>query len=156
MKLFSALVFGVGLVAVTACGGGVTATESNIGDRNSTIDTVQVIGPLRLEGHDMPLMAATVPFDPPSVTATNGAVVATNAQYGSLCAYDLTGRADVGSGTIGVHVILTPRLTMCTADVRVLAYTATVSVAPGTYDVAFVRELNNEADTLARTTVTVR
>jgi hypothetical protein len=144
------------VVVVAACSGSSAPSGPLIGDRSSTIDSVQVNGPLRLEARDMPLASATVPFPAASVTGATGVVVASNWQYGSLCQYSIAGNADVRGGKIGVHVVLTPRLALCTADVRVLQYTGTVTAAPGTYDVALVRELNGAQDTIARQTVTVR
>lgn len=152
MRVFSLFL----VVTVAACGGSGTPTTAAIGDRSSTIDTVQVNGPMRLEGRDMPLAQATVPFPAASIMATPGAIVASNAQYGSLCQYSMDGNADIRGTTIGVHVVLTPRLALCTADVRVLQYTATVTTPPGSYDVALVRQLNGAQDTLARQTITVR
>lgn len=152
MRLASLLL----VVAIAACSGSSAPSGPVIGERSSTIDSVQVNGPLRLEARDMSLAAATVPFPAASVTAATGAVVASNWQYGSLCQYSIAGNADIHGSKIGVHVVLTPRLALCTAEVRVLQYTGTVTTAPGTYDVALVRELNGAQDTLARQTVTVR
>jgi hypothetical protein len=142
--------------AIAACSGSNTGPIAGAGDRNSTVDTVQVKGPLRLEVHDMMASAATMPFPAASITASTGAIVANNSEYGSLCQYAVSGDTDVRGATVGLHVVLTPRLTMCTADLRVLQYTMTLTTTPGTYHVAFVRELNGAADTLARQTVTVR
>jgi hypothetical protein len=99
---------------------------------------------------------ATTPFPAASITVSPGAIVVNNSQFGSLCQYAVSGDADVRGGRVGLRVVLTPRLTMCTADLRVLQYTMTLTIAPGTYDVAFVRELNGAADTLATRSVTVR
>lgn len=143
-------------ITIAACSGSSTGPIAAAGDRNSTVDTVQVKGPLRLEAHDMMASAATTPFPAASIAASNGAIVANNSEFGSLCRYAVSGDTDVRGAQVGLHVVLTPRLTMCTADLRVLQYTMTLTIAPGTYDVAFVRELNGAADTLARRTVIVR
>lgn len=153
MKLLS---LAVSVVAI-ACSAASVPTQAAIGDPNATIDTVQVKGALRLEVQDMPAMRATSPFDgPASITGTTGAVTLSKSLIGSLCLYAVSGTADVQSGKIGVHVVFTQRLTMCTADVRVLQYNAAVTAAPGTYDVALIHELNGSVDTIARQSVTVR
>jgi hypothetical protein len=151
---FSSSILAVAVIA--ACSGSNTGPIAAAGDRNSTVDTVQVNGPLRLEVHDMMAAAAITPFPAASITGATGAIVANNSQFGSLCQYAVSGDTDVRGATVGLHVVLAPRLTICTADLRVLQYTMTLTIAPGTYDVAFVRELNGAADTLARRTVTVR
>lgn len=153
MRFFSSI---LAVVAVAACAGSSTGPVAAVGDRNSTIDTVEVKGPLRLEAHDMLASVATTPFPAASITVSPGAIVVNNSQFGSLCQYAVSGDADVRGGRVGLRVVLTPRLTMCTADLRVLQYTMTLTIAPGTYDVAFVRELNGAADTLATRSVTVR
>jgi hypothetical protein len=144
------------LAAIAACSGSGTAPVRAIDGPYSTIDTVEVKGPLRLEVHDLLAAAASTPFPAASITAAPGAIVADNWQYGSLCQFEVKGDTDIRGSTIGLHVVLTPRLAICTADLRVLQYTETLTIAPGTYDVAFVRDLNGRADTLARQSLVVR
>jgi hypothetical protein len=153
MKSLSFLVSAIAI----ACSSASAPTQPRIGDPNATIDTVQVNGALRLEVEDMPLMRATAPFDgPASITGGTGAVILFKSQYGSLCRYAIAGNADVNGSKIGVHIAFTERLTSCTADVRVLQYNATVTAAPGTYDVALIQERNAAVDTIARQSVIVR
>lgn len=152
MKILSLIPF----VFALACGSsGITRTAGNR-DRDATTDSIQIKGALRLETRDMPASSGTTPpFGPPAVTATAGAIEVNRQQYGSLCRHAVTGNADVHGSTIGLHIVFTERLTMCTAELRVLQYKATLSTAPGTYDVAVIHETNGAADTLARQSVTV-
>jgi hypothetical protein len=144
-------------VVAIACSGAGAPTQAAIGDRDATIDTVQVNGPLRLEVHDMAAFQATSPFEgPATITAGTGAVLLAKSQIGSLCRYAVSGNADVHGTKLGVHIVFVERLTVCTADVRVLQYNATLTTPPGTYDVALVHELNGSVDTIARQSVTVR
>jgi hypothetical protein len=146
----------VGIAAI-ACTSAAAPTQASTGDRSSTVDSVQVNGALRLEVHDMPAMQATAPFETDAkVTGAVGAITVTKSQLGSLCRFAVEGNADVRGGKIGVHLTFVERLTSCTAEVRVLQYDATVSAAPGTYDVAVMHELNGKVDTIARQTVSVR
>jgi len=150
------LSFVVSAVAI-ACSSASAPTQSRIGDPNATIDTVQVNGALRLDVQDMSLMRATAPYDgPASISGATGAINLSKSQFGSLCRYAIAGSADVRGSKIGVHIAFTERLTSCTADVRVPQYDATVTAAPGTYDVALVHEQNGVVDTIARQSVTVR
>lgn len=157
MKVFSlfAAVAAMG-AALAGCGGSSLTSTAGIGDARTTIDTVQVNGPLRLETRDMNAAAATIPFPAPAVLGATGAITASSAEFGSLCQYEVSGSSDIRGSVVGIHVLLVPRLTVCTQELRVLSYTATLTIAPGTYDVAFVRELNGGADTLVRRSVTVR
>ncbi|HEY4303171.1 MAG TPA: hypothetical protein VGM82_01785 [Gemmatimonadaceae bacterium] len=153
MRLFSLLVLG----AAVACAGSNTPTSAAIGDRSTTIDTVQVNGALRLEVHDAPLTPSTPPYDAAATIVGNvGNVGLAKAQLGSLCRYAVSGNSDVRTGKIGVHIQFVERLTSCTAELRVLSYNATLTAAPGAYDVALIHEFNGVADTIARQAVTVR
>jgi hypothetical protein len=144
-------------VVAIACSAAGATTQAPIGDPNATIDTVQVNGALRLEVTDAPAFRAISPFDgPPTITAGSSTITVAKSQLGSLCRYAVSGSADIKGSKLGVHIAFVERLTMCTADVRVLKYNATVTIPPGTYDVAVVHELNGSADTLARQSVTVR
>ncbi len=142
--------------AALACAGGASSTEARIADRDQVVDTVQVNGPLRLELHDMPLFQAPSALNTaPVIAARAGAITVSKSQFGSLCRYAVTGSADTQGERIGVHLVFAERLTMCTADVRVLRYEATVTTAPGTYSVALIHQLNGAVDTIARQSVTV-
>lgn len=143
-------------VLAIACNGAGAPTQAAIGDRNATIDTVQVNGALRLEVQDMPAFRATSPFDSPAtITAGAGSVLLAKSQIGSLCQFAVSGSADVNGTKLGVHIAFAERFTVCTADVRVLQYNATVTAPPGTYDVALIHERNGSVDTIARQSVTV-
>jgi hypothetical protein len=146
----------VSVAFVVACGSTGITTTAGIRDADATAGSVQTNGALRLETHDAPIASATMPpFGPPAIAATAGAIEVTRQQYGSLCRHAVTGHADVNGSTIGLHIVFTERLTMCTAELRVLQYKATLATAPGTYDVAVIHDMNGAADTLARQTVTV-
>jgi len=147
------------LVAASLCAACSGATTAN--DRGSNVDPSAVHtdtrtkGALRLDLKDFPEQAGIL-FALPSVTPGTGAIVVENTRYGSLCRFEVTGKADVKGHTIGVHITFVERLTLCTAEIRALRYTATLATAPGTYDVAVIHEGGTQADTLVRRTVTVR
>lgn len=140
-----------------ACAGTRSTTGADSADRDLVADSVQTNGSLRLETRDMPMGPSTPAFDTvPKISGGAGAVSIARSQLGSLCRFAVTGSADTQGNKIGVHIVFTERLAMCTAEVRVLQYEATVTAAPGTYDVALIHERNGVVDTLARQVVTVR
>lgn len=147
----------VATAALVGCSdSAMTTSAGGIGDTRSTIDTVEVNGPLRLHTQDINASFAAIPFPAPGIVAATGTITASNSEFGSLCQYAVSGSADIRGTAVGIHVVLVPRTTICTQELRVLAYAATLTIAPGTYDVAFVRGLNGRADTLVKRSVTVR
>jgi hypothetical protein len=91
--------------------------------------------------------------DEPCLTR-RGEVTARAIRYGSLCALAVTGRAEVAGNRISLHVAFTPRLTLCTADVRGLRYDAAIGgLTPGRYEVHI---LHDEGDGLAETEIRVQ
>jgi hypothetical protein len=138
-------------LAVAACSADSTTSPTPADNHQ----TVSVNDRLRLEAEDFPAPGGVL-FVLPSVTPASNSIVVSSTQYGSLCRTALTGDAAINGQTIGVRVRFTERLTVCTAEIRALSYTATVSGVPtGTYDVAVIHEYNNSVDTVVRRSVAV-
>jgi hypothetical protein len=132
-----------------------TANDGPKLEPNGDHTDMRVNGPLRLDLRDF-TSPPGIMFALPSVTPGTGNLVVENTRYGSLCRFEVSGRADVKGHTIGVHIGFAERLTVCTAEIRALTYKATLSVPAGSYDVAVIHENGNEADTLVKRAVTVR
>jgi hypothetical protein len=97
--------------------------------------TVIVDGPLTLTATDFATTMGML-WIAPTAEGGQGVVTARAIQYGSLCATAVTGHADITGSRVDLHVVFTPRLTLCTAEVRALRYDAVVrGLAPGRYDV---------------------
>ena len=139
------------LALAVACSGSTVAVD----DHSATHDTVSVVGPLHLAVTDFTTHGGIL-WALPSITPAVGGVVVDNTRYGSLCRFDVAGRADVQGGRIDLHVEFGERLTLCTAEIRALRYTAIVDAAPGTYAMTVIHHFGTTADTLRRETVVVR
>jgi hypothetical protein len=139
-----------------ACSGAVAThdTPTEIGTSPVHSET-RVTGALRLDLLDYPTNGGIM-FALPSVSGGNGAIAVENTRYGSLCLLAVDGSADATGNTIALHMSFVERLTMCTAEIRALKYTATISEPPGSYHVLVIHEENARTDTLVRTNVTVR
>lgn len=144
MKVLGGL-FIAGLIACSA--GGVDTPDS-------THESIQTIGPLRLELRDEPTSGGLF-FLPMTVGAVPGAVVVHRTGYGSLCQLAVGGMATLQATKVDLHLSFNPRTAVCPGDFRVLSLTATVSTAPGTYDVTVISVEGGRADTLAERQVTV-
>ncbi len=136
------------LATCMACSGArVTAIDTTNGDP-------LVSGPLRLEVKDFPAQPGIL-WALPSITPGTGTVVVQNTRYGSLCVWAVSGNAVVQGARIDLHIGFSARLTSCTADVRALQYTATITAPAGTYDVTVIHHEGAQADTLQKQKVTV-
>ena len=136
-----------------ACAAGTTSPEQS-DDQNTTHDNVTVDGPLKLEVKDF-LSPPGFLFALPNVIGGAGNIVVQNTRYGSLCSQDVSATLDQQTKTVALHVIFTERLTSCTAEIRALQYTATITEPAGIYNVFVVHHENNRADTLQKQTVIV-
>jgi predicted ATPase len=145
------------VLAVSASCAGKALTESDRlidTDTPASQDSVQVNGSLRFAIRDFPT-GGGIFWALPSVTAGTQSIVVEHTRYGSLCRYAVAGRTQIQGNRIELHVDFAQRLTLCTADIRALRYTATVSGLSGTYEVAVIHEEGARSDTLALRTVTV-
>jgi predicted ATPase len=146
------------LLAVAASCAGQAATENDRlidADTPALQDSVQVNGSLRFAIRDF-ATSGGIFWALPSVTAGTQSIVVESTRYGSLCRYAVTGTSPIQGNRIELRVRFAERLTLCTADIRALSYTATVSGLSGTYAVAVIHEEGARSDTLALRTVTVR
>lgn len=128
------------LAAAASCSAAPTSNDTN--------------GPFHLEVKDFQTQGGIF-WALPSVTPSAGKIVVENTRYGSLCQFDVSGNAQTDGNKIAVHVTFSERLTACTADIRALRYTATLSEPAGTYDVSVIHTNGTQTDTLARRTVVV-
>lgn len=146
----------IALLAVAfccACSGAMTARDTPL-DPASVHSETRANGVLRMDLQDYPTNPGIM-FALPSVTAGDGTIDVQNTRYGSLCRFAVDGRVDASGNTLGLHVSFTERLTSCTAEIRALKYTATLTEPPGTYNLFVIHENGTRGDTLVRTTVTV-
>ena len=142
------------LVFSAACAGDVTSPDQQQpGD--TTHDVTVVDGPLKFEVRDF-LASPGFLWALPSVIGGTGNVVIQNTRYGSLCSQDVSGTVDQRDKTVTLHVVFTERLTVCTAEIRALQYTATITEPGGIYNVLVVHHENNRTDTLQKQTIVVR
>src|SRR4051812_22484127 len=102
----------IALAAVAACSGGVTSNK--------------VSGPFQLEVKDFATQGGIF-WALPSVTPGANSIVVENTRYGSLCQFDVAGSAQTDGNKIALRITFNERLTSCTADIRALRYTATLS-----------------------------
>jgi hypothetical protein len=148
----------VALAFCAACSASSTALatpDATNGDQNVVQDSVQVNGPLRLAVSDFSTQGG-IQWTLPSILPGPGSLLIENTRYGSLCRFAVTGNAEVHSSSIALHVKFGERLTICTADIRALRYTAMITAPAGTYNVSVIHEFGAQADTLVRRTVVVR
>lgn len=144
MKATSLLV----IVSVLGCSArGLTANDTSV-------TQVTVNGPLHLDVADFATRGGVL-WALPSIASTGGGIVVESTRYGSLCLFDVSGSAPSQGNKIELHVRFDERLTQCTAEIRALRYTATISEAPGTYDVTVIHYTGTSVDTLRRQTVLV-
>ena len=145
--------FGWLLLIVPALG----CSESKVTDVTSdtTHNSISVSGPLRFAVTDFSTQAGVL-WALPSITPAVGAVEVENTRYGSLCRFDVTGRAETQGNKIDLFVQFDERLSLCIAEIRALRYTAIISEPPGTYDVTVIHRDGTSVDTLRRQTVAVR
>ena len=137
--------FGVAFMALACSASEATGPETLV-----TTD-----GPLRLTVTDA-VSSLGILFAKPSVTSEGSTIVVTNSRYGSLCLYDVLGKAEVSGTDVVVRITYSPRLTLCAAEIRMLSYRAEVSgLAPKTYTVRVVHSENNVSDTLVTQVVTL-
>ena len=129
------------------------ACSDSTGVRNSD-QIVTVDGALTMTVSDQPASPGIL-WALPNVTTSVGALTVEQTQYGSLCADDVTGHADVAPGAIALTVRFSERLTICTQDVRALTYNARLTGLAGGYDLTVIRLEGTRADTLVRQRVTV-
>ena len=81
----------------------------------------------------------------------------TSTRSGSLCLFDVAGRADVSASALTLHLTFAERLTVCTAEIRALTYRAAVSgLAKGTYDLRVIHEESGRQDTTVAQSVVVK
>lgn len=139
------------IVAAFGCSG--SKVTGDLSD--TTNNTISVSGPLRLAVTDFSTQGGIF-WALPSITPAVGAVEVENTRYGSLCRFDVTGTARTRGTKIDLHVQFDERLTLCTAEIRALRYTAIITEAPGTYDVTVIHHTGTSVDTLRRQTVVVR
>lgn len=119
----------LGLLAILGCSNTSPITSSD----NDQVTSVN--GPLTLTVSDFPANAGVL-WIAPSAAGTKGAVTARAIRYGSRCAFEVTGRAEVAGNRVALHIDYAPRLTLCTADIRALQYDAVIGgLAPGRYEV---------------------
>ncbi len=127
-----------------------TASESTGPETQVTTD-----GALRLTVTDA-VSSPGILFALPYIAKEGSTIVVTNSRYGSLCHYDVIGKAEVSGTDVVVRVTYSPRLTLCTGEIRKLSYRAEVSgLAPKTYTVRVVHSENNVSDTLVTQAVTL-
>lgn len=146
------------VVAGSACVSATSGTESeSSSSRGAFWDVVETKGAFRLAVRDSAARAGVL-FALPTIQSLPNAIVVENTRYGSLCASDVTGRADVQGQKIGVHIAFTDRLTSCPGGPRALSYQATLSelTSGASYDVAVIHEENGRADTVRSAVVVVR
>ena len=155
MKVTGLLALALSVSVAAACGrGAATAPGTTDDQRSATHTLVLTNGALRLDLSDFPAQPGVM-WALPSVAAAPGAIVVGATQYGSLCIFEVTGEAQVQGSAVEIRLHFSERLTVCTADVRALRYTATLSVPPGTYDVTVVHDYGDRGGPLRHATVTV-
>ena len=119
-----------GLFTLALLGCNTTALTAPQDDR-----TVTVNGPLTLTATDFPASPGVL-WIAPTAEGDKGVMTARAIRYGSLCASAVTGHVDISESRVALHVTFTPRLTLCTAEVRALRYDAVIgALPPGRYDV---------------------
>jgi hypothetical protein len=119
----------LGLLAILGCSKTSLITSSQ-DDQESFVS-----GQLTLTVSDFSTNAGML-WIAPTAEGARGAVTARAIRYGSLCGFEVTGRAEVAGNRIALHVDYMPRLTLCTAEIRALRYDATIDgLAPGRYEV---------------------
>jgi hypothetical protein len=118
-------------------------------------DSVETVGPLRLELRDFPIFPGAGAFVEPPVGAVIDAIVVERTQGGSLCQLAVGGTAKIQGAKVELHISFAQRTAVCPQDFRALSYTATVSISPGTYDVTVIHDEGGRADTVEQRQVTV-
>jgi len=91
----------------------------------------------------------------PTPVLSKGNISIQSTRYGSLCLFDVGAHADVGNGTITMHVTFNERLTVCTAEIRALRYDAELSVPAGPYELTVIHDEGTARDTVIKQTVSV-
>ena len=133
-------------LAITGC----SDTTLTTPDQQAPVD-----GPLRLMVSDTPGNAGLT-LAKPYVTTDRSTIIVTNTRYGSLCRYDLRGRADVSANVVELRITFSERLTLCTEELRLLSYRAEVfGLAQKSYLVRVIHVENNVSDTLVTQSVTL-
>ncbi|MEP6617946.1 MAG: hypothetical protein ABJE47_01475 [bacterium] len=95
-------------------------------------------GPLKLSVVDAPAQPGVL-FIAAAVTGGATSVTVKSTRYGSMCSTAVTAHADVVGNQVTLHVTYAERLTICTADVRAVSYTANIGgLTIGNYDVHVV------------------
>lgn len=122
----------VAVAALTACSASTTTPDVTSGARISSN------GQLTLTVTDAPAQPGIL-FITGTITGGQGLVTVSSTRYGSVCATDITAKADVASGKITLTVKYAERTAICTADIRAITYRADIgSLVPGLYDVNVV------------------
>ena len=139
------------VLLTSACSSTTTLEVTDTSNR-----TVFTDGPLRVTATDTISMMGAL-FARPSATGGPGQINVRSTRYGSLCQYAVSGRADVTSSSITLHVTFSERLTSCIAQVRSLTYDAELTGLPAkTYDLTVVHEESGRKDTVLVSPVAVR
>jgi hypothetical protein len=137
----------LGLLALVGCSG-TTSPTSLQDNRFVTVD-----GQLTMVVSDFPAMMGVL-WIAPTAEGAHQAVTAKAIRYGSMCATDVAGRADVVGNRVTLHVTYTARTSLCTKEVRALRYDASIgSLAAGQYEVHI---LHKEEDSSAESEVRVQ
>jgi hypothetical protein len=140
------------LVISAACGRTPAATDA-LSPSDASSQTI-TRGALTLTVRDFPTPGGIFWALPFVVTAPS-MVTVTNTRYGSLCRLAVDGSSSVVGRTLTLDITFVERLTVCTAEIRALSYSAVIDGLSGTYELNVVHHENARADTVVRRTVVV-
>ena len=142
--------------AVVSCSHPMTATTDVTPSAASAqvADTTVTRGALTLSLHDFATRGGIM-WTLPGVQAGPSTITVQSTRYGSLCRVAVDGSETISGRNVTIDIMFTQRTASCTSDIRALTYTAKLSIAPGTYDLAVVHHEDGTANTLVQRTVTV-
>jgi hypothetical protein len=140
------------LVVSAACGRNAATTDA-LNPSDASSQTI-ARGALTLTVRDFPTQGGIFWALPFVVTAPS-TVTVTNTRYGSLCRLAVDGSASVVGRTLTLDITFAERLTVCTAEIRALSYSAVIDGLSGAYELNVVHHENAQADTVVRRTILV-